>query len=188
MMSWFDIIISLVLLGAFVRGLQKGLVLQLTRFAAIILAAIFAGMVAQRILPFLLKTINISLNLAGVVSYILAFIVIVFAINFIGKMIHSLFKALHISFLNKIMGAIVGVAGAMIVLSILLNLAVMLDLDEELISNKTKTDSLLYSTVQVVVPAIVPYLNRELWDKYIPDYLKEDDSEKMNNLSVQLYS
>ncbi|MDD4727591.1 MAG: CvpA family protein [Dysgonamonadaceae bacterium] len=187
MMSWFDIIVSLVILGAFVRGLQKGLVMQLTRFIAIIISAIFAGKTAVIISSFLLNTINISVNLARVVAYILAFIVIVFIINFIGKIIHSLFKTLHISFINKIMGAIVGVAGAMIVLSILLNLAVMLDPNEEVISKELKSDSFLYSRVQVVVPAVVPYLNKKLWDKYIPDYLKEDEIEEVHNLSVQLH-
>ena len=78
MMSWFDIIVSLVILGAFVRGLQKGLVMQLTRFTAIIISAIFAGKIAVMISPFLLNTINISENLARVVAYILSFIVIVF--------------------------------------------------------------------------------------------------------------
>ena len=186
MMSWFDIIVSLVILGAFVRGLQKGLVMQLTRFTAIIISAIFAGKIAVMISPFLLNTINISENLARVVAYILSFIVIVFVFFFICKIIHGLFKTLQISFINKIMGAIVAVAGAMIVLSILLNLAVMLDPNEEVISKELKSDSFSYSRVQVVVPAIVPYLNKNMWDKYIPDYLKEDEIEETYNLSVQL--
>ena len=118
-MSWFDIIVLLVLLGAFVRGMQKGLTMQLAKLGAIIVGAIFAGKAANIILPYLLKTINISANIAIVVSYVLAFAIIFFGIKFIGRMIHSLFEALHLSFLNKMLGAVVGVISASVVLSIL---------------------------------------------------------------------
>ena len=104
-MSWFDIIIALLLLASFVRGIRKGLIMQLAGFAAIILGAIFAGKAAEAIEPFLLNTVNISRNVGMVISYILAFIVIVFGVRLIGNMLHGLFKALHISILNKILGA-----------------------------------------------------------------------------------
>ena len=118
-MNWFDIIISLLLLAAFVRGIRKGVVMQLTGFAAIILGAIFAGKAAKFMLPFLLNTVNISLNVAVVISYILAFTIIVFAVRLVGKMLQGLFEALYLSFINKILGAIVGVGTAMIYLAYL---------------------------------------------------------------------
>ena len=177
-MSWFDIIVLLVLLGSFVRGMKKGLTMQLAGLAAIIIGAIFAGKVAHILLPFLLKSINISANVIGVISYILAFTIIVFGIKFIGKMIHSLFEALHISFLNKIMGAVVGVISASVVLSILINLAVMLDPEEEVITSELKSDTFFYSKIQQVIPNIVPYLKKDIWDKYIPEQLKKEDEER----------
>lgn len=177
MMSWFDIIVSLILLASFVRGVQKGLVMQLARFAAIIIGAIFAGKVAKIILPFLLNTIHISINAAGVISYILAFAVIVFGVILIGKMLHGLFDTLHISFLNKILGAIVGVGSAMIILSILLNLVVILDPEDEVVTKKIKTETFFYSRVQVVVPTIVPYLNKDLWEKYVPEQFRIEEFE-----------
>ncbi|HUI32207.1 MAG TPA: CvpA family protein [Dysgonamonadaceae bacterium] len=178
MMSWFDIIVSLILLASFVRGVQKGLVMQLARLAAIIIGAIFAGKVAKIILPFLLNTIHISVNAAGVISYILAFVVIVFGVNLIGKMLHGLFDTLHISFLNKILGAIISVGSTMVILSILLNLAIILDPEEEVITKKIKTETFFYSRVQVVVPIIVPYLDRDIWEKYIPEQLRQEELEE----------
>lgn len=174
-MTWFDIIILLVLLGAFIRGMQKGLTMQLAGLVAIIVGAIFAGKAANVILPYLLKTISVPANVAVVLSYVLAFIIIVFGIKFIGKMLHSLFEALHISFLNKIMGALFGILSASIVLSILLNLAVMLDPEEELLTSNIKTETFFYSRIQMVVPTIVPYLKKEVWEKYIPEQLIRED-------------
>ena len=174
-MSWFDIIVLLILLGAFIRGMQKGLTMQLAGLVAIIIGAIFAGKASAVILPILLKTVNIAANIAVFISYVLAFVIIVFGIKFIGKMLHSLFEALHLSFLNKILGAIVGVISASIVLSILLNLVVMIDPEEDLITSDLKKETYFYSKIQIVVPTIVPYLKKEVWEKYIPEQLKQDD-------------
>ena len=188
-MSWFDIIVSLILLGALIRGMQKGIVMQLAGFAAIIFGAIFAGKVAEIILPFLLNTINISPNIARVASYILAFTIIAFGIKFIGKMLNNVLEAIHINFLNKILGGIIGVAGAMIILSIMLNLAVILDPEEEVITSKLKSDSIFYSRVQIVVPTIVPFLNKALWEKYIPDkYRQDQQNEEESKTPEKLHS
>ncbi len=165
-MSWFDIIIILILLGAFVRGVRKGFTTQLAGLVAVIAGAIFAGKTASLYLPFILKTTNISANIAVVLSYILAFAIIFFGIKLIGKMLDSLFHALHLSFINKILGAILGVITASIVLSILLNLTLMLDTKEEIMTSKIKSESYFYSKIQMVIPTIVPYLKKEVWEKY----------------------
>ncbi len=185
-MSWFDIIVLLVLLGAFVKGIKKGLTMQLAGLIAIIVGAIFAGKAANIISPFLIKTISISANIAGVLSYVLAFAIIVFGIKFIGKMIHSLFEALHISFINKILGAVLGVISASIVLSILLNLAVMIDPEEDIITHNLKTETFFYSKIQKVIPIIVPYFKKEVWEKYIKEGTKQNEEGTQNKPSMLL--
>jgi membrane protein required for colicin V production len=45
----------------------------------------------------------------------------------------------------------------------------MLDTNENIIRPDTKTNSFFFERVRVVVPAIVPYLNQEVWMQYIPD-------------------
>lgn len=188
-MNWFDIIISLLLLAAFVRGIQKGLVMQLAGFAAIILGAIFAGKAAKIMLPFLLNTINISLNVAVVISYIIAFTLIVFGVKLIGKLLQSLFEALHISFINKILGAMVGLATAMVILSIIINLAILVDPEEEVITSKIKTESYFYHRVQILVPIIVPYLNKDLWEQNIPEkYRPKIDEDNQSDLPKELHT
>ncbi len=189
-MNWFDIIIALLLFTAFVRGIQKGVVMQLAGFAAIILGAIFAGKAAKIMLPFLLDTVNISLSVAIVISYIIAFTLIVFAVKLIGKMLHGLFEALHISIINKILGAFIGIATAMVILSIFLNLAILVDPKEEIITSKIKTESFFYPRVQLLVPIIVPYLNKNVWDKNIPEKYrpKIEKEDNQTNLPKELHS
>ena len=187
-MSWFDIIIALILLGAFARGLRQGLTMQLAGFLAVLAGAIFAGKVAGILLPFLLKTINISASIATVVSYILAFLIITYGIKFIGKMINSLCAVLHLSFIIKILGAFLGVSSTSLVLSILINLAVIIDPEEELITNKLKTETFFYAKIQVIVPTIVPYLRKEIWEKHIPNNIKKENDEDRDSIPKTLHS
>lgn len=176
-MSWFDIIVLIILIVAFIRGLQKGLTMQLAGLVSIIVGAIFAGKAADIILPFIIDITNIEHNIALVLSYVLAFIIIALGINLIGKMLHTLFEALHIGFLNKILGSILGVLSASFVLSIFINLAVMLDSNEEIITSSIKTETYFYKKIQQVAPIVVPYLKEEVWEKHIQDRIKKNDDE-----------
>ena len=187
-MSWFDIIVILILLGAFINGMQKGLTIQLSGLVAIILGAIFAGKATNIILPYLLKTVNISADIALVLSYVLAFIIIVFGINFIGKMLHTLIEALHIGFINKLLGAGLGVLSASLVLSILVNLAAIIDSEETILTADLKSNTFFYSKIQKTAPLIVPYLKEEVWEKHIQERLKhieeKNEGDKQNSALV----
>ncbi len=187
-MSWFDIIVILVLLGAFIRGIQKGLIMQLAGLVALTAGAIFAGRLANIVLPFLLNTVNISANIAAVLSYVLAFAIIVICIKIIGKYIHSSLKALQLSFLNKILGSFLGVLSASLVLSILVNLAIMLDIEEDIITDNIKNESCFYPEMQKIAPIIVPYLKEEIWEKHIQKRVIKDklehENDKQNELSI----
>lgn len=186
-MSWFDIIILLILAGAFINGMQKGLAMQLAGLISILLAAISAGKVAKIILPYILNTINIAESIARVASYVLAFVIIVFAIRFIGKMFHTLIVALHMGFINKILGAVLGVISASFVLSIMVNLIIILDSEETVITNKIKTDTFFYSKIQIVAPTIIPFLKEEIWEKHIQEKIKqlENKNEMQKNMDIE---
>lgn len=182
-MSWFDIIVLLVLMGAFIRGIQKGLIMQLAGLVALIAGAFFAGRAASIALPYISKIGNISASSATVVSYILAFAIIVFCIKLVGKKLHSLFKALHLSFINKTLGAVLGVLSATIVLSILVNLTIIIDTEETIITKDVKSEALFYTKIQKAVPVIVPYLKKEVWEKYIQERIKSNDVNEQNTPS-----
>lgn len=176
-MSWIDIIISLILLGAFIRGIQKGFIMQLAGLVALIAGAIFAGRLANILLPFLLKTIGVSANIAVVLSYVIAFVIIVILIKIVGNYLHSLVKVLQLGFINKILGSLLGVLSASLVLSILINLAIMIDIEEDIITDKIKTESYLYPKIQKTAPIIVPYLKEEVWEKHIQKKVRNDNRE-----------
>lgn len=169
-MNTFDLIVLIILAIAFVAGFRKGMVMQLVSLTGLMIALIFAGYIAKNILPLIVENVHdISPNVASALSYIFAFIVIMAAAHFLGKTIEKLIEIVHLSFINKTLGGIISLGISMTFLSLLLNLVLMLDTKENIIRPDTKINSFFFERVRVVVPAIVPYLNQEVWMQYIPD-------------------
>lgn len=177
MLNWFDILVGIVLVIGIFNGFRKGLIMQLTGLVTLILAAVFGGKLAKIILPELMRLVSIKPNHASVVSYIIAFVLIAIAIFIVGKILHKLLQTLHLNFINRLLGGVIAVAVAMVVMSILLNLTLMLDTQKQIIKSDIRQNSFFYERVKSVVPAIVPYLNKEVWEQYIPEKYKQQIEE-----------
>ena len=172
-MNWFDLTVGIALILAIINGFRKGLVMQLAGLAIVILSAVFGGKLAKSILPWITETFEIEFNFAIVISYILAFLGIYLVIVVLGKLIQGVLKVVNLNIINRLLGAVIAMGTMMVVLSILLNLILMIDKNEMIIKKDIKENSFFYERVEAVIPAIVPYLNKDVWDKYIhPDKLK----------------
>lgn len=183
MLNWFDIVILIFLLIAFVNGYRKGLVMMLVGLATVILAAIFGGQLAVKIMPELQKLIDVSPQLANVLSYVAAFLAIAIVLGLVGFFVQKIFESVNLNFINRLLGSVVSVGTTVLIFSILLNLILMLDPGEKVIKPDVKQKSFFYEKVRVVVPAIVPYLNKEMWEEYVPEkYRKQiESSGDVNN-------
>ena len=177
MLNWFDLIILILLLIAFINGYRKGLVMMLAGLVTVILAAIFGGKLAVRILPELQKLFDMSQQLANVLSYVAAFLAIAVVLGLVAALVQKIFETVNLNFVNRLLGSVVSVATTTIVLSILLNLVLMLDSGERMIKPDVKEKSFFYERIQAVVPAIVPYLDKKMWEEFVPEkYRKQIES------------
>lgn len=162
--------------------------MQLVGLATIVLAAIFGGKLAATILPELNRLINLAPDVARVLSFVLAFALIAVGISLIGRLLERFINVVFLSFINRIIGAIVAVGTMMVFLSVLLNLVLMLDQKDTLISREVKEDSFFFHRVEAVVPAIVPYLNKEFWEEYVPEKYREEIENKPDSIYKALPS
>lgn len=182
MTNWFDLTVGILLLLAVINGYRKGLIMQLVGLAILLLSAIFGGRVAEIILPHLTGWINLSPEAARVFSFLLAFAAIAVVLTLVGKLIQRFFDLVLLSFLNRLGGAAIAAGTMMLFLSILLNLVLLLDRSETVITPQIKQESFFYSRVEAVVPAIVPHLNSRFWDEYVPKSYREEIEKKSDSL------
>lgn len=185
-MNWFDVLVGILLLIAFINGYRKGLIMQLVGFATLVLAAIFGGKLAERILPELNRLIDLSPATARVFAFVLAFALIAIVLTLIGRLIEKFVDVVLLSFINRISGSMVALATMMLFLSIILNLIILVDKNETFFNRKTKEDSFFYERVEAVVPAIIPYLNKELWEEYIPKPYRDELEKKSDSTDLYL--
>lgn len=181
-MNWFDLTTLILLLVALVKGYRKGFIMQLVGLTVIVLAAIFGGKLAETILPEINRFLDISSNLARVLSFLIAFGLIAVVISIIGRLIQKFVDVVFLSFFNRILGSVIAVGTMMVVLSIVLNLVLMLDKRENMISSEIRKESFFFERVETVVPAIVPYLDKEFWEEYVPENYRKEIEEKSDSL------
>jgi len=74
----------------------------------------------------------------------------------------------------------------MVLLSIILNLVLMLDKKQTVINRKIKTESFFFERVETVIPAIVPYMDKEIWENHIPKNYREELERKSDSLYQSL--
>jgi membrane protein required for colicin V production len=160
--------------------------MMLVGLATVILAAVFAGKLAVTVLPYLQKTFDFSPQVTHVLSYVAAFLAIAAVVSLIGFLVQKVFESVNLNFINRILGGVVSMGTTVVVLSILLNLILMLDGEEKIIKPNIKQKSFFYEKVRVAVPAIVPYLNKEMWEEFVPEkYRKQIENSGSINYDTE---
>ena len=183
-MNWFDLTVSIALILALISGIRKGLIMQLAGLAIVILSAVFGGELGKIILPWIMQTFAMEFNVASVLSYTISFLTISFVIIVLGKLIQGVLKVINLNFINRLLGAIIAMGTMMVILSILLNLVLMIDNNEFIIKKDIKENSFFYERVEAVIPAIVPYLDKDVWKKIL--YLKRPTKFNLKKVLRQI--
>lgn len=177
-MNWFDLTAGILLLVAAVKGYRKGLVIQLVGLATIILAAVFGGKAAAMIQPQIENIVNLTPEASKVLSFILAFAGIALILSLIGRLLQRFIDITFLGFFNRVAGAIIAAGTMMVFLSIILNLVLMLDHEGRIIHKNIKEESFFFERVEAVVPAVVPYLEPELWEDIVPEKFRDEIENK----------
>lgn len=180
--NWFDLVVLILLFIALIKGYRRGFVMQLVGLAVIVLGAIYGGKLAETILPEINRLLDITPNFARVLSFILAFGLIGVVISLIGRLIEKFVDMLFLSFLNRLLGSVISVGTMMVALSIILNLVLMLDKNQNIITNEIRQVSFFFERVEAVAQRIVPYLNKEFWEEYVPENYSKEFREKSDSL------
>ncbi|MBK5719352.1 CvpA family protein [Dysgonomonas sp. Marseille-P4677] len=157
-LSWFDLVVVILILMTLVKGFFSGLVMQVASLAGIVLGAIFAGKLSELFAPKLIEFTNSSPHITGPLSYILAFIAILVVLFLTGKLLESFVDALKMNTLNRLAGALFCAAKWLVVFSILLNLIVEFDQQKQIIKEDVRQQSHTYPLVSEISKAVIPYL------------------------------
>ena len=97
-----DVLLGLVLVGAFYNGYSKGIVYSLLSFVAIVLGFIIAMNFSTLASVWLYKNFNVPSVLMPALSFILVLFSVIAAIKLVAYITEKVLRAIMLNFVNKI--------------------------------------------------------------------------------------
>lgn len=146
-MSWLDILILLPLLIGLVRGLMKGLIVEVSSIVAILLGFLGAKYWSAAFASWLMQQFDWSETVCIVVAYALLFAGIALGLNIVARLLSKLFQKIQLGWLNRLLGGIFGTAKWGIVIVALVLCMHNLDKQFQFIQPELREKSVVYTTI-----------------------------------------
>ena len=173
-MNIFDIIIAALLLFGFVRGLMKGLFVEVASLVALI-GGVYGAIHFSYFASDLLKEyVSWNPEYISLASFAITFVIIIVVIALLGKVLTKIADFAALGILNKILGGVFGALKIGLILSVVFIFFGKMNDTIPFIEKETLEKSILYNPVKKIAPTIFPSI------------IKEDKQEKtlLDNLEI----
>lgn len=179
-MNWLDLIIILCIGIGVIKGLFDGFVKQVISLIALVLSVLFAGYLASSLQGFIGGLELVPDYLCYPLSYVLSFVLIFGLMGLLGRFLQQAIEWSFLGCMNNLAGGFVGMLISVVGLSLLFNFLIIFDRNSRLIGKQTKRESVLFSSVQQVVPALYPYIKHKVEEGlgYDPFFEGDDSREE----------
>ena len=155
-MSIIDIILAALLLFGFIRGLFKGLFVEVASLLALVLgvwgAIHFSGFAAG----FLESKVDWDEKTINIIAFAITFVVIVLVIGLAGKALTKLADFAALGIINKLAGGVFGALKIGLILSVLLSVFHKMNNVLPFMEKEDLEQSMLYKPVKSLAPLIFP--------------------------------
>lgn len=166
-MNYVDMFVVVLLAWAVFKGATRGLVMQATTLAALVLgvfgAVKFSGFTARLISDHF----NVNAEYLYLISLALTFIAVFFLIHLAGKSIEKFLEVIQMSLLNKILGVIFGLCKMVLIIGIILAYLDRLNYRIPFLPEGTRENSIFFMPLTNLAKEIFPgleYYNPEVAD------------------------
>ena len=169
-MNTFDIILGALLIFGFVRGLLKGLFVEVASLIALVAGIYGAIHFSYFVGDFIVNYVSWEERYITIISFAITFAIIVLSIGLLGKALTKIADFAALGLLNKILGGVFGVLKIGLILSVVLLIFTKLNNTIPFISDDQQEDSILYEPVKNLAPTL------------FPNFLKivEDEAEELD--------
>ena len=160
-MNILDIALGALILFGLVRGLMKGLFVEVASIVALILGIYGAIHFSDFIAGFLESRVGWDEQYINIAAFAITFIIIVIAIAMAGKALTKLADFAALGFLNKLLGAVFGALKTGLILSVVLIVFDRMNSTIPLVEDHEIEESILYAPVKSIAPAIFPSILKD---------------------------
>ncbi len=155
-MSVIDIVLGALLLFGLIRGLMKGLFVEIASLLALILGVYGAIHFSDFVAGFLESRVDWNEKTIQITAFAITFVIIVLAISLAGKALTKLADFAALGILNKLLGAAFGALKIGLMLSVVLIVFERLNNTLPFMEEEDLNESILYAPVKSLAPMILP--------------------------------
>lgn len=163
-MEVIDIVIAVILLYGFIRGLMKGLFVEVASLVALIAGIYGAIHFSFYAKDFLSAQVNWEPKYISLTAFAITFVGIVIVISLAGKLLTKIANLAALGFVNKILGGVFGCLKLALILSVLLGWLERINVMIPFVSEKEIEKSILYKPTRDLTEIIFPVLLDKLDD------------------------
>ncbi|GAB4159505.1 MAG: CvpA family protein [Winogradskyella sp.] len=157
-MSIIDVVLAALLLFGFIRGLFKGLFVEIASLVALVLGVYGAIHFSYFAADFLESKVDWNEKTINIIAFAITFVIIVLAISLAGKALTKLADFAALGLLNKLLGGVFGALKIGLILSVLLIVFGKLNHTLSFMEKEDLEKSILYEPVRSIAPMIFPNL------------------------------
>lgn len=168
-MNVFDIVIAALLIFGFVRGVMKGLFVEVASLAALIGGVYGAIHFSYFIGDFLKEAVSWDQEYVSLAAFAGTFITIIVTIALLGKMLTKLADFAALGVINKILGGVFGAIKIGLILSVVFIFFGKMNDTIPFVKKETLDESILYAPVKKIAPTIFPSIIKNEDELVIPD-------------------
>ena len=172
-MTWLDILILLPLLIGLIRGLMKGLIVEISSIVAILLGFFGAKYWSAAFASWIMLQFKWSETACIVVAYALLFAGIALGLNILARLLSKLFQKIQLGWLNRLLGGLFGASKWAIVIVALVLCVHNLDKQFQFIQPELKEKSVVYTT-------LTPYAE-QAWGEIKSQVEAKKDAQEASN-------
>lgn len=143
-MQVLDIIISALLVIGLIGGLTKGLVKQIASLAGLIAGILIGKALYMPVGDWITTVLGSSPETSRIVAFIAILIIVPLLFSVMGWLIAKILHAISLGWLNRLLGAVVGVIKYALLAGIIITVIELFDRNDALISEANKTNSIFY--------------------------------------------
>jgi membrane protein required for colicin V production len=159
-MSTLDIILALFLFYFAFKGFTNGFIISIATLAGLILGFYAASHFSEFTANWLQHDMGLKSGNIKLIAYIVTFVIVVVLIFLLGRFMTGVVKTVGLGIVNRLAGALFGIAKGLLIASFLFLLFSRIDPNGSLFTAAHKKGSVLYKPIAAVAPAVIPLVQK----------------------------
>jgi membrane protein required for colicin V production len=159
-MSTLDIILAIFLFYFAYKGFSNGFIISIATLIGLVLGFYAASHFSEFTANWLQHDMGLKSGNIKLIAYIVTFVIVVILIFLLGRFLTGVVKTVGLGIVNRLAGALFGIAKGLLIASFLFLLFARIDPNESLFTSSHKKGSVLYKPVAAVAPAVIPLVQK----------------------------